>query len=383
MKPGPKGPRSKTTNRIKKSLHDIRSQAPVRNDDHTSRLRTALTVTESLSPQSADGQHAFSKSRLPYQPLPRWPQSTSGPPAVTHHDTCAYLKMYHDKMYAIWPVVDTPELIAKLGDTDEDPETRALAYSVCAATGAQLRLADTVYGSVQNSHDIIDRFAFEAQRYRAMLDCRENATISRILTPFFLSMYYSSKLRRTQSTLLLREALTLCELSDLDKEAGYATLQTAEQEHRRKVFWLLFVTERGTAIQQDMSTVLRHSIKFPRVENDKDPVLLKGFLSLVRLFVAIDGTLTGGPNQQRTSAESLTKLQQRLQTTTGMPTHSNEVQKTDISISQQWMRILGKSLTLHATSVRYLNFMKPILWCSCNMHDHRTSSAKHRAASIH
>ena len=237
-------------------------------------------------------------------------------------------------MYPVWPVVDASTMMAKLAEQAEDPETCALAYSVCAATGAQLRLADLELGDPQ----IIDRFAHEAERYRAMLDCLDNATISFILIPFFLSMYYSSRRKRLQQTLLLRESLTLCELLDLDKEAAYATLDVEEQRYRRKVFWLLFITERGNAMQQDIATVLRDSIALPKPDDDKDPVLFMGFLSLVRLFVAVEGTLIGGPGHdpQPFSTESFARLQQQLRANPEVPAQSSEVQRTDICVTQQW-----------------------------------------------
>jgi hypothetical protein len=239
-------------------------------------------------------------------------------------------------MYPVWPVVDVAELLAKLGGTMEDPEACALAFSVCAATGAQLRLADFEPG-ISQRYDTVDRFAMEAERYRAMLDYPENATIACVLIPFFLHNYYSIKHKRFMSTILLRESLTLCELLDLDKEAVYAALPPEEQRYRRKVFWLLFITERGNAMQNDLTTVLRNSIELPKPEDDKDPVLIRGFLSLVRLFVAVEGTLVGsGSNDtgRMSSTEEFAKLQQQIQRTPAES--SDETQRTDICVTQQW-----------------------------------------------
>lgn len=240
-------------------------------------------------------------------------------------------------MYAVWPVVDVTDLLEKLGGTREDPEACALAYSVCAATGAQLRLADFEPGYLQNRFTIIDRFATEAERYWAMLDCSENATIGCILIPFFLHNYYFIKQRRFMSTKLLRESLTLCELLGLDKEAAYATLTPEEQRYRRKVFWLLFITERGNAMQNDLATVLRGSIELPKAEDDKDPALLTGFLNLVRLFVAVEGTLVGvgsNHNERMFNTETFAKLQQQIHNN---PAQSNdEIQRADICVTQQW-----------------------------------------------
>jgi hypothetical protein len=242
-------------------------------------------------------------------------------------------------MYAVWPVVDRTTLIAKLNQDVNDHETWALAYSVCAATGAQLRL-NAAFGtnSGPGNYSIIDRFAMEAERNRAMFDYKEHATVNCILIPFFLHIYYSSKKKRFTATLLLREALTLCELLDLDKENMYATLDPKERKFRRKVFWLLFITERGNAMQYDTVAVLRNTIALPQPQDDRDPVVFANFLSLVRLFVAVEGTLVGnGANAGQTfSTELFSQLQQRLRDNPEVPENSNEVQKTDIRVTQQW-----------------------------------------------
>jgi hypothetical protein len=242
-------------------------------------------------------------------------------------------------MYAVWPVVDRTKLLAKLEQDPNDAESWALAHSVCAATGAQLRL-DEAFGTTSGAgnYSIIDRFAMEAERNRAMFDYKENATVNCILIPFFLHMYYSSKKKRFTATLLLREALTLCELLDLDKESMYAAVDVEEQKFRRKVFWLLFVTERGNAMQYDAAAVLRNTIFLPNAEDDRDPVVFAAFLSLVHLFVAVEGTLVGsGANGGRTfSSELFSQLQQKLRDNPKIPPQSNEVQITDICVTQQW-----------------------------------------------
>ena len=242
-------------------------------------------------------------------------------------------------MYAVWPVVDRTALIGKLDQDPNDAESWALAYSVCAATGAQLRL-DAAFGVTSDPqyYSIIDRLALEAERSRTSFDFRESATVNCILIPFFLHMYYSSKKKRFTATLLLREALTLCELLGLDKEATYAALDLEEQKFRRKVFWLLFITERGNAMQYDAATVLRHTISLPDPEDDRDPLHFAAFLSLVHLFVAVEGTLvgSGAHNGNTFGTELFSQLQHRLRDDPKIPLHSNELQRTDICVTQQW-----------------------------------------------
>lgn len=264
-------------------------------------------------------------------------------------------------MYAVWPVVDRAALVEKLGQDINDSETWALAYSICAATGAQLRL-DAAFGptSEAGSYSIIDRFAMEAERSRAMLDYKEEATVNCILIPFFLHLYYSSKKKPFKATLLLREALTLCELLGLDNESVYETVDEEEQKFRRKVFWLLFITERGHAMQYDAGVVLRNKIALPAPEDDRYQDVFSGFLSLVHLFVAVEGTLVGSiaDEGQTFNTELFSQLQQRLRDSPKLPNYSNEVQKTDICVTQQWYVLISLSL-LAALNVRR---MRMLVW---------------------
>lgn len=84
-------------------------------------------------------------------------------------------------------------------------------------------------------------------------------------------------------------------------------------------------------MQNELSTVLRTSIRLPKAEDDKYPILFRGFLNLVRLFVAVDGILTGpgsNHNDRMLTAESFATLQKLIQNN---PAQSiDETQRTDL-----------------------------------------------------
>ncbi|KFZ01241.1 hypothetical protein V501_01119 [Pseudogymnoascus sp. VKM F-4519 (FW-2642)] len=259
--------------------------------------------------------------------------STEVPPApmsVSFSDICSYLEIYQCKMYPVWPVVERTKLLAKLADNREDHETCALATAVCAATGAQLKLDKDMAMS--------DRFAAEAEKHRAMYLYRDYPTVAGILVPFFLHTYYLMKERRNTATILLRESITFAQLLKLDREESYAQLEPAEQLHRRKIFWLLFVTERGHALQHDVPVSLHNSIEMPKAEDD-------GFFKLAHLFLDVDEILIGAHDRRGAASRAYTKellanLQQQLSRIEEDPPYSNEVQKADICVTRQWLRVL-------------------------------------------
>jgi hypothetical protein len=363
MKPGPKGPRQATCNRIKKQVQDIRSgkNTTLAKPTVKQEVLPGPESTASSSPSSVSqpaGFDTFAVSDAEYIHHPIFPQPALWASEVTLTDVYAYLEIYHYKMYPVWPVIDRLRLTAQLRAKLNDPETCALAFSVCAATGAQLRLdSESAIASTFSfpaGFDQVamsDRFAREAERHRSLYDYRERATTEGILIPLFLHFYYADKKKNLTCSLLLREAVSMCQLLNLDKESTYEGLPIAEQRYRRKIFWLLYVTERGHAMQHDTSISLSNSIELPTVEEDNEPVLFGAFLSLVCLFVSVDGILVdqkdrSGRRKSTYNKEMLSQLQAKLREGPQCPPQSNELQKADICVTQQWMRILVWQLSM-------------------------------------
>jgi hypothetical protein len=370
MKPGPKGPRQATCNRIKKQVQDIRSgsaPAPV----PALAKSTVIPVKHKIPAEHESGASSSPSSISQPSVVDRYPPPPTEPALgplnasptvwaslITLTDVYAYLEIFHYKMYPVWPVIDRVRLMATLQANLNDPETCALAFSICAATGAQLRLDSEnqsvksyVFAASRDEAAMSDRFAAEAERYRSSYDYRERATTEGILIPMFLHFYYADKKKFLTSSLLLREAVTMCQLLDCDKEAAYRGLPTRVQRHRRKIFWLLYVTERGHAMQHDTSISLSNSIELPTVEEDNEPLLFGAFLSLVRLFVSVDGILTNlkdrhGRRRSNFNKEILSQLQKKLRQSPQFPPQSSELQKADICVTQQWMRMLIWQLSM-------------------------------------
>lgn len=239
-------------------------------------------------------------------------------------------------MYAVWPVVYAEALVAEIDHRMVENETLALTFAVCAATGIQLRLDDNFRGQVLQQAGTTDHFASEAERVRKSLGSQETISLASILIPFFLHVYYYGRNKKVAAALCLREALTLCELLHLDKEQAYESLSHAEQVHRRKIFWLLFVTERGNGMLS--RTVLRPDIGLPLAQDDRDPTQLAAFLKLVQLFIAVDDPIFGSESRYANdmlTTETLDRLQQEL-SVDASALSTNEVQRTDLAITQHW-----------------------------------------------
>ncbi|CAI7578601.1 unnamed protein product [Penicillium manginii] len=260
-------------------------------------------------------------------------------------------------MYPVWPVIDSEKLSCAIGADENDHEAYALAFAVCAGTGAQLQPKSTTqeWNTFNLSGEmspiaLADRFAAEAERCRSRYDYRESSTIESILVPLFLHFYYGAKEKRQTASFLLRESVSLCQINGMDKEDTYRHLNISEESYRRRTFWLLYVTERGHAMQHGTPICLTKSISLPSNDTQSSQVL-EAFHSLVQLFASVDGVLVDSDaasqkHDNRCSRERLVRIQHELRRNDQWPMEWNETQRSDVSITQQWLRMLVWQLSL-------------------------------------
>jgi hypothetical protein len=149
------------------------------------------------------------------------------------------LCVYRLRLFPVWPIVAVEDIMTSLQREEGNEETYALANAVGAATMAQLKLDSSSDTATASSMEA------ECQRARAAKKGGQHASLDTLRIAFFLHVYHENQeAGGVQSLLYLREALTLAQIMGLHKEATYADLSSMEQELRRRIIWLLFVTER-------------------------------------------------------------------------------------------------------------------------------------------
>ena len=117
--------------------------------------------------------------------------------------------------------------------------TYALANAVGAATMAQLKLDSPSDAATASSMEA------ECQRTKGLDGDGRHASLDTLRIAFFLHVYHENQeAGGIQSLLYLREAITLAQIMGLHRESTYTSLAASEQEIRRRIIWLLFVTER-------------------------------------------------------------------------------------------------------------------------------------------
>jgi Fungal specific transcription factor domain len=192
------------------------------------------------SPDSMDSQYELPNAQLS---LLRQPGSLSGrllPTALQAH-----VNIYLKYLYPIMPVLNAEQALADSQDPERlTPERYAFITALCAATHVQLQLDEVVDSTSSSSYSGIGLLT-EATNARAKCNniC-DHVTIESLLTSFFLFAAYGNLDRHDQAWFYLSQATSMSHTLGLHRESTYAEFAAAEAEERRRVFWLLFVTER-------------------------------------------------------------------------------------------------------------------------------------------
>jgi hypothetical protein len=167
----------------------------------------------------------------------------------------AHIQLFLRAMFPIMPVVDGDELLADAARLEELPPSRyALILALCAATRMQLGMDNgpgcqgqgpqvevDVSMEPQLTGEMLVRLAETSLRQYSAID---DTTLDTLLASFFLFASYGNLNRPRHAWFYLNQSISLAQSLDLTHESGYHNLPSVEQDKRRRVFWLLFVTER-------------------------------------------------------------------------------------------------------------------------------------------
>jgi hypothetical protein len=170
-----------------------------------------------------------------------------------------YVELFLERLYPVFPVVDPNALRAAL---QEDPlvaphpippSVYCFLTALSAAVIVQLNVDAPLPGfdsqplgpegmvPVSYSAHVLASESLRARRECNFIECADEYTI---LTSFFLFAYYGNMERSRSAWYYLRESIGFALNLGLGEPETYLGLDTETQQRRRRLFWLLFVTER-------------------------------------------------------------------------------------------------------------------------------------------
>jgi hypothetical protein len=264
---------------------------------------------------------------------------------VDWHQVERGLHLFCERMYYIYPIVDRQHLWLMVKDPERLKRVEArLLWSICALT---LMAVDA-----WPSFDLQSRTKAAREHIRRCLEDRTHSDYAEVVAPddvltsLFIAVTFFDLKCRNQAWFYIREAISLAQLADMHAIDEDSKLDPTEKIRRQRIYALLYVTERGAFIHDMLPVSIFVSPKLlcERLP-DEDPSIPSGLDMLFHLFSLLTYDFVRA-RSRLPSTESIGNeynifagLQERLRQDLDV-TAVSEIQRADILITQQWLRLV-------------------------------------------
>jgi hypothetical protein len=229
---------------------------------------------------------------------------------------------------------------------DVDKDHRSFVYALAAAT-----ISITTVGSRQEP-DIFRQVALltsHSLEIRGPVISHKNISIRMIMTSVFVQISLAGIQDPITSWFHLREAMTMAQILRIDHPQSLAEFDMTERAQRQRLYWMLFIHERFLAIWDNRTIMFSPSLPLPAPDPTLSQNIQEGFNLIIKLFRLVDkefldnwqcrdtSTSLRSPawitSKQAELDDEVYDLGSSLQMVT-------EVQRIDITITRQWLRII-------------------------------------------
>lgn len=265
-------------------------------------------------------------------------------------DAC--VNFFFDNVFPTQPILDRHSLQDHILSMPHNPQAYCLVVALCAYMLIQphMQLPQSLAAEI-GEPEIGSTTPVGMALLQDVLDARksinyiESPTVDCVRTSFFLFGCYFCLEKHNTAYFHLREATTLALLLGMHQERSYLNCDLPEANLKRRLFWLLYVTERAYALQAQRPLTLHDTINLPVLtdETGDDAEKLMGFIHLIVLFRPFDDTFVGLWNQSienGTTVDWISSLQKQLADALPVYLRSTEAQAVDLKTSQQWLRVM-------------------------------------------
>ncbi len=261
-----------------------------------------------------------------------------------------YMSLFFEHMFVIMPVIDRKIYLDPAFYANSHlwaPDMYCFLCAICAATIVQLQVNHNM-PELPPLHPLKatdDFFAEECLRERKTFDYIEIPSTLSVMTSFFLFAYFGNHEKHRKAWHYLQETIAFAENLDMDDEKSYLDLNPTEAQWRRRLYWLLFITERAYAIQRRKHARLPKSVQQPYVFESEEPELLNGFNNLGTLFATVDENFVrawrGSRKASLCNEAWLAQTQDQIDKVALALGHVTETQQLDINITREWLHVLA------------------------------------------
>ncbi|KAM0228787.1 hypothetical protein ACHAP5_011850 [Fusarium lateritium] len=252
------------------------------------------------------------------------------------------LDAYFKHKYPLTPILDRQQL--------EQTPVSAEQYSLIAACCAIIALSPEILPPSLTRDNLTlpsaELLIGETIRSREYCNLVEQPSLNHIRTSFFLYAASFAMDKDNSAWYYLQEAISMLQALRLHEEGTYSNDEDAVfASYSRRMFWVLFITERAYALQRNRPTRLQDTLALPIVDPmSSDAEILLGFLDLISLFRPFDAEFIAQWNLATPStmidSAHLSNLQCLLKYALPNLANYSQVQQADLLISRQWLKMV-------------------------------------------
>ncbi|KAL9006110.1 MAG: hypothetical protein Q9188_001130 [Gyalolechia gomerana] len=301
-----------------------------------------------------EAEHRRQESMHNYGSLTSSPSSPILSGLLTDELIHGCMDFYFTNMYPTMPILQNEQLWRLIVEMHNSVEAYCLLCSFCAFMLIQPGIESkaghaikTLESSLLNNTSLGRTLLDGALRRRKGHDYIENPSANAVITSFFVFGCFFGLDKHNTAWFHLREATTLAQTIGMQDEKTYIGFDWAESARMRRLFWLLFVTERAYALQKHRPLTLHATIQLPSATEDPSRPIT-GFLYLVSLYRPFDDTFIGLWNKSRTDCSTLWLARLQKQLTQALPAVLDcpETQAADLRTSQHWLQTIVWQLSI-------------------------------------
>ncbi|QPG93953.1 hypothetical protein C2857_003780 [Epichloe festucae Fl1] len=257
-------------------------------------------------------------------------------------------QFFFDNLYPQAPILDRRQIEQQVLYMEQNRDAYCLMTSLCAfvmlqpgmsmPTGDPYNLDMVPGANIVSSQLLLE----ECLRVRKGYEYLDTITLNALATNFFLFGCYSGQEMHDKAWYHLREATTMVHMAGMNKEEHYMQFDAAEAARRRRLYWLIFSTERAYAIQRQRPVSLQATINPPTLgddASDSQAHQLNSFITLVNMFQPFDDAFTAAWNKTRgqLTSQYLSGLQKQLNGL--VQTYAcQDSNFQDLHTNQQWLK---------------------------------------------
>lgn len=196
-------------------------------------------------------------------------------------------------MYPIMPLF-RPSILVEWLDRPTEPNEQTMLYAPCAlVTAFMCGRSESIIGCGEWA-SVARKFIDKSHAMRSEYNFIEDTTPSTLLAFFFVAVTHFELHNARQSWFFLREAITLAQALGLHTDEYYQDMDYVSALYGRRIYNILFVTERSFAVARHKPVLLPRPLHLPapgpkdQLEGlEEPPEIDLGFRQLVHVYSQI------------------------------------------------------------------------------------------------